>query len=101
MTKRVILKILPYICACIVGITIYLISLFIRNKLRDLLINISASFLSIPLLLLFYDMIKESTNKKLNKEIFDYSKTMVDSEILNCLNQISKMIYPLEKETFL
>jgi len=95
MNKKLI-KILPYLCVSIVGIGIYIIALIVQGKFSDLLVNIAASFFSIPLLLLFYEKIKISSDKKLNFEIDDYAKVLVDKELLSTVNQLSKLIFPLE-----
>jgi hypothetical protein len=55
--------------------------------------NISAAFFAIPLLFLFYELAKSFSNRKLNKEIYDYIKLQVDTEILSIINKIFKIIY--------
>lgn len=99
MTKKVLLKSLPYLAAIITGGIFY----FLANKMDpyyDLLINISATFFAIPLLYLFYETAKSFSHKRLNREIFDYAKMQIDRELLSILNQLQKIVYTLDKKDF-
>jgi hypothetical protein len=101
MFKKYLLKTLPYIASTISGFFIYYASNKVfGGKLNDLLINISAAFISIPLLYLFYELIKSFAHKKLNKEIFDYAKMQIDRELLSLLNQLYKIVFILETKDF-
>lgn len=100
MTKKVLLKSLPYLAAIFTGGIFY----FLANKMApnyyDLLINISAAFFAIPLLYLFYETAKSFSHKQLNREIFDYAKMQIDRELLSILNQLQKIVYALDKKDF-
>ena len=91
---------IPYVSTLFVGFGLYYLSQRFSGNLSDLLLNISAAFFTIPAVLLFYELFKELTNKKLNKEIFDYAKIQIDTEMLSLINQLMKMVYPLEKKDF-
>jgi hypothetical protein len=99
MFRKILLKILPYLAAIIIGFITYLSS-FLNTKLHDLLINIAAAFFAIPLLYFFYETTKSFSHQKLNKEIIDYAKMLVDREFLSILNQLQKIVFSLEKKDF-
>lgn len=100
MTKKVLLKSLPYLAAIITGEFFY----FLANKMDpnyyDLFINISAAFFAIPLLYFFYETAKSFSHKRLNREIFDYAKMQIDRELLSILNQLQKIVYTLDRKDF-
>jgi hypothetical protein len=98
--KKIVLKIIPYFSAVFTGVVIYIFAIKVNGKLSDLLVNISATFFAIPLLVLFYDLLKRNSDKKMNIEIDDYVKLLVDRQVLSATNQISKLIYPLEQREF-
>jgi hypothetical protein len=95
--KNIVLKILPYFSAIIVGLAIYCFALLQNEDVKSLLINISATFIGIPLIFLGYDTIKGITKKSLNKEIYDYIKMQIDHEIFGIINQMMKYVYPYER----
>ena len=87
--------------ALCVGFFIYHFATRQNNEFKDLLINISAAFFTVPLIYLFYEILKFFFHKKLRKEILDYIKMQVDREMLSSLNQLQKIIFPLEeRQTF-
>ncbi|MEK7124520.1 MAG: hypothetical protein AAB877_02450 [Patescibacteria group bacterium] len=101
MFKKLSYKLLPYIVALCTGFFIYYFAVEQNGEIKDLLINISAAFFAIPLIYLFYEIIKFFFHKKLRKEIFDYIKMQIDREVLSILNQLQKTIFPLgEKRPF-
>lgn len=57
-------------------------------------------FFAIPLIYLFYQVAQNLSKKRLNKEIFDYAKMQIDREILSIINQLHKIVYPLEEREF-
>ncbi len=99
MFKKILLKTLPYLVALIIGFILYFLS-SLNIKLHDLIINIATAFIAIPLLYFFYETVKSFSHKKLNKEIIDYAKMLVDREFLSVLNQLQKIVYSLEKKEF-
>ncbi|GBE16559.1 hypothetical protein BMS3Abin15_00380 [bacterium BMS3Abin15] len=100
MLKRKLLKLLPYLAAIIMGGIFYFLTIFIDERLYDLFINIAAAFFAIPLLYFFYETAESFSHKKLDKEIFDYAKMQVDSELLSILNQLRKIVYTLKEKDF-
>src|SRR5205823_1991107 len=47
-----------------------------------------------------YDIIKEFSDRRLTQEIFAYGKMQVDREVMGIINQLMKIVYPLEKVEF-
>ncbi len=98
--RKKVLKTIPYIAAIIAGLIFYFIGQSNNGDIKGLLINISAAFFAIPLIFLFYQVAQNLSNKRLNKEISDYSKMLIDREMLSIINQLHKMVYPLQERDF-
>jgi hypothetical protein len=97
--KRFFLKILPYfLCFVSFGI-FYAIGKQFEGDIKNLMHGISGSFLAIPILYLIYDLSKEFSNKKLNRELFDYAKMQIDQDVLSIINQLMKLSLPYEEVT--
>lgn len=94
--KRIVLSILPFIISLFVGISLYFIP--IKNgDLKNLFLNLSSTFIGITLTYLCYTSIKNFLERKLRKTLIEYAKVKIDEEILSCINQLQKMIYPLDE----
>jgi hypothetical protein len=63
-----------------------------------LLIHLSAVFFAITLIFLTYELTKDFSHRKLNKEILDYTKAQIDREVFSVMGQVSKMIHTYEQE---
>lgn len=93
--NRQVLRILPYAFTAIIGMSLYQIARCVTDlDLKALLINLSSSFIVIPLLLFSYEQVRSWSNKKLRNALFDYIKMQVDSSLLSILSQIKKSISP-------
>lgn len=97
---RILLKLLPYTIAFVSGVLFYVLSNIVSQDFYDLFINISAAFIAIPLLYLFYDLARSYSHKKLNQELFDYAKLQIDREVLSIVNQLQKIVLGLENREF-
>ena len=98
--KRFSLKILPYlICFAAFGV-FYGIGKQFDGDIKSLLHGISGSFLAIPLLYFIYELSKDFSNKRLNKELFDYAKMKIDQDVLSIVNQLMKLSLPYEVMEF-
>ena len=97
MNKRNFLKALPYIASIGAGFLFYFIGLELSGNVRVLFTAISGAFFAIPLIYLFYQRAYNASQKNLNKEIFDYAKMQIDRYILSIINQLQKLVYPLEE----
>jgi len=98
--KKHLLKSIPYISSIIGGIIFYLISILLENDIKNIFLGISSTLFTIPIIILFYDILKALTDKKLNHKIYDYAKIQVDTVVLSILNQLIKIVYPIEKKEF-
>ena len=98
--RKLFYKILPFAVSLIAGLFFYLLGLQLNSDLKVLFQGISAAFFAIPFLYLFYELAKEFSNRKLNKEIHDYLKMQVDREILSIINQLTKIVYDYNTQDF-
>lgn len=92
------LKIFPFIVTIIISVVFYLFAKEQQGSLQVVLLNISSSLIAIPLIFVFYQSIQNFSKKKLNKEILDYCKKNVDTDVLSIVRQLQKLVYPLEEE---
>lgn len=99
-TKNLALKALPYVISCVAGAGFYFLGLLATGDFRNLLMNISAALLAIPVILFFYEIVKSVSERRLNKEIFEYGKMQVDREAMGIVHQLMKIFYPLETIDF-
>lgn len=96
--KEVFLRFIPYGTSIFTGVVIYLIGILLHDDLKGLLINISSAFLSVPLLFLFYELLRTRSHSKLNKEIYNYAKVQMDNEVLSILGGLMKLVYPTDRQ---
>lgn len=98
--KRKLLRALPYLASILAGLLFWFIGLRLGQDIRSLFIAIAAAFFAIPLIYLFYQRAYNLSQKRLNKEVFDYAKMQIDRDILSIINQLQKMVYPLQEKDF-
>jgi len=77
---------------------LFFIGIRLEDNLRNLFLSIAATFFGIPLIYLFYQTILNFSQKRLNKELYDYAKMQIDREILSMTYQLQKMVYKLEEK---
>jgi len=97
--RKAFFKIFPYLSSILAGVIFYLLGIQSKD-FRDLFVNISAAFIAIPFIYFFYQIAEKYSKKKLNKEIIDYAKMQIDREVLSSINQLSKIVYPIEERDF-
>lgn len=98
--EKVILKAMPYLAASISGLIFFFTGNEINANFRGLFHNIAAAFFAIPLLFLFYELAVSFSNRKLNKEIHDFIKLHVDTEVLSIIGRIFKIVYGYDSLDF-
>lgn len=98
--KRKCLKAWPYFLCVLAGCVLFGISLIMKGDFKNLILGIAGSFFAIPCLYLIYELALQSSRKALNKELIDYAKLQVDGVILSILKQLTKIVYPYEKQDF-
>ena len=99
-TRKNLLKISPYLVSILAGLLFWFIGLKLSGDIKSLFIGLTAAFFAIPIIYLFYQNTHNLSQKRLNKEMFDYAKMQVDREILSVINQLHKIVYPLKPVTF-
>jgi hypothetical protein len=96
--KKLFIKSWPYLTSLIAGLSIFLIGIKLHEDYKNLVINIAATLLAIPILFLIYELAKRFSSKRLNKELFDYAKMQTDREVLSIVNQLMKLVYSYQKQ---
>lgn len=87
-----ILKHFPYAVAIIAGLFFYLLASMTTGNFSGLILNVSASLITIPIVIFVYEAIKEKIAKESNKDLSDYVKMNIDREILALLNRVSPLV---------
>lgn len=93
------LKALPYFVSILMGLVLFWLSTqFAESNMQTILLSMTSTFLAIPLIFLFYEVIRKFSDRKLNSAIFEYAKWKVDSELLSISMQLTKRICKIESE---
>lgn len=95
--KRFILKAYPYGICIVAGTLLFIVASELNGNANSLLVGISGAFFAIPCLYLLYESAQKFSNKKLNKELFEYAKMQIDRDIMSMVNQLIKMVYTYDK----
>ena len=95
--KRFILKAYPYGICVVAGTLLFIVASELNGNANSLLVGISGAFFAIPCLYLLYESAQKFSNKKLNKELFEYAKMQIDRDIMPMVNQLIKMVYTYDK----
>jgi len=90
--SRIILKMYPYIVPIIIGLLFCLLAIYTKYW-ENLLIGMASTLLSIPLLYFFYERLRITSKRKLNKEIYNYAKQQIDRAIISIRDQICHLVY--------
>ncbi len=93
MYKKWFIKIFPFGICIITGSVIFICSNITENLISDLLLNIAAAFFVIPILYVLYDITRKASERHLSKELHEYLKMQIDTELLTILSQLIKSIY--------
>jgi hypothetical protein len=86
----------PYAACLIAGYLLYNAGLELEGDAKGLVHNITAAFIAIPCLYVIYEVAQRFSQKRLNKEIFEYAKMIIDREALSIVGQLIKTVYPYE-----
>ena len=93
---RLFLKIWPYTAALVTGYLLYIVGNNMVGDAKGLVHNIAAAFVAIPCLYVIYELAQRFSQKRLNKEIFEYGKMLIDRETLSIVSQLIKSVYSYE-----
>ncbi len=90
----VLLKSIPYLLSVAGGATLFLLTADnIKNEnLADLINNIAASLLAIPLVFLLYDYSNYRISRQLNKTLADNMNDKINSLLINIFLSLRKMM---------
>jgi len=84
-----LLKRFPYIVSLVAGAILFFIAGYLSENLSGLVINVSASLFTIPLVIYSYELIKEKIAKDGNKDLYEYVKMNVDRELMSLLDTVA------------
>lgn len=92
--KKLFIKILPFLVAFGTGIILYVVTdKFISDEgLNNLLINVSAGLVSIPLVFIFYDVINKLTSRNLHNSLFESVTVEINSQLIDLIRLLANLI---------
>lgn len=92
--KSLFLRLVPFLISMIFGAILFLATYELENNigLSELILNISASLLSIPLIFIFYEVVSKICNKDIKNNLFKSISFETNSRILNILNGLNNII---------
>lgn len=87
----------PYLIAFLVGVVLFILVIVVgdnvlKGKLSDLLINLSASLIAIPIVLYTYEIIKQRLAKDKDRDVSEYVKMNIDREIITLIKRITPIV---------
>jgi hypothetical protein len=99
--RDIFLKSLPYLLSIAGGIILYTgaIDSASNSNIRDLVINVSASLLSIPLVFLLYDYTNSRINRKMKHHIATSISDRLNDLMLNLILSLREMLSVRTKAT--
>jgi len=95
--KKYCVKSLPYLVCIIAAYAFWILGNRLNPDIKGLMHGIAGSFLSIPSLYLMYELSKDYSQRRLNKELFDYAKMQIDRDVLSIINQLMKAVLSYEE----
>ena len=98
--KKWFLRLYPYIVCIATGTILFVGGSMLSGDVKSLVLGIAGVFFAIPCLYVIYESAQTFSNRKLNKELFEYAKMRVDREVLSMVNQLMKIVYPYEDRDF-
>lgn len=88
---------MPYLVCIIAAYVFFIVGNKLHSDIKGIIHGIAGSFLSIPALYLIYELSKNYSQRRLNKELFDYAKMQIDRDVLSIINQLMKVVLSYEK----
>ncbi|MBQ8250919.1 MAG: hypothetical protein IJY92_03280 [Alphaproteobacteria bacterium] len=98
--KKLFIKILPFWVAFASGILLYIVTdKFVSDVgLNNLLINVAAGLVSIPLVFIFYDVINKITSQKLHNSLFESVTIEINSQLIDLIKELAALMDEKEPE---
>lgn len=87
----------PYLIAFALGIVLFIVVIIVgdnvlEGKLSDLLINLSASLIAIPVVLYTYEIIKQRLAKDKDRDVSEYVKMNIDRKIITLIKRVTPIV---------
>jgi hypothetical protein len=82
----------PYLLPFMAGLLLFVPSLFLKGRPADLLVNLSASLLVIPFVIVLYERVRERAEAEKNRDLSNYVKMQADRELLTLLSRIGPLV---------
>jgi hypothetical protein len=82
----------PYLLPFATGLLLFVLSLFLKGRPADLLVNLSASLVVIPLVIVLYERVRERAEAERNRDLSNYVKMQADRELLTLLGRIAPLV---------
>lgn len=95
--KKWFLVFWPYLICVVVGTVLFIAGSTLSDDGKNLVVGIAGAFFAIPLLYAIYESAQKFSNRRLNRELFDYAKMRIDREILSMVNQLMKIVHPYDE----
>lgn len=100
MTKRIFLNVLPFLISIVMGIVLMMISFYVSGTdFHNILVSMASTFFAIPLIFIFYELIKGFSDRKLNVSTYNYAKWKVDKELLSILAHLTKRVCQIDRSS--
>ncbi len=97
MPKKWLLTVYPYLICILGGIALLIGAYYSEDYAADLLVNMAAAFFVIPALFVLYESTKKASERSLNRELLEYAKLLIDSEVLSMISQLMKSVYSYDE----
>ena len=96
--QKFYLRTLPYFISVIVGIIIFLTVDYVSTKnWQDLAINVSAGLISVPLIFICYELIRDISEKKIRTKIRNYINFHTEKNTFAFLKYFYNWFFPTQK----
>lgn len=93
--KTLFLKILPYAFSLLGGVVVYIVTIYIEdNDLSDLMVNVAAGLLSIPLIFICYELVRNVSTSKINKELSEHLNLEINHNLRGIIKAMQTLVPP-------
>jgi hypothetical protein len=93
----------PYLLSLVIGIVLYLVSVSIDSgispeidALREVALNLSASFFAILLIFFVFETTAKEAKRKLNRELYEFTKKKFDTVIIRIFAHVQHVLVSYE-----
>lgn len=91
--KTFLLKITPYIIALFAGVVVYLYAIELKDdNLNNLLINVAAGLVSVPLVFMCYEVINEICSRNIKKTLLEHLSFEVNYIIIDIIKNLKDIL---------